>query len=307
MLRQRAHACDMAGFHVDKEAIIPLLQLPALQQLGLWLNVPKAKRWLVKKRAKSLTNLALWESNVVASDVRTFLRFAPNLRCFSYSFLRDYNNFWENERVDFAKVGSALKRVSATLSALTIEIQWISTLAGYKANLSRVRISHLGPTPLGSLQSFGALKYIQLPFEVLVGPAPYRPNILVKILPPSLECLYFKDEMVIWNGVIHLNSHHSLQDIITVLADYLRNRHNHAPALREVDIDLHDGVRYSGSCWFGHKWGIDEEYPPEAMQMRRLAAASRVRLTVVFDYVAEASLQTRTVRFVGQTHPEEEP
>jgi hypothetical protein len=229
-----------------------------------------------------LKTLALWQSDISYEDLNGFLVFAPMLEDFRCGFLRDHGNLQDSDLADFDELCLTLKPVSDTLKSLRFDVRWLSTNTERVGEIRSVNPSDLLATPLRSLHAFSALRRLQVPFEFLTGPAPYIDVKSSKTLPRGLGILILSDPMVMWDGVATRGANRCLQDIVDVLADYLKDRQVHAPYLQYIIFDLSRGIPYDDTCPFSGSWDEEGNYPIEAVNLRAIGLKSRVTLLVYF-------------------------
>jgi hypothetical protein len=114
-LGKDGEALDLAGLHISKWIIVPLLFLPAFDHLGLTLSSPLVESWPAKRPEMPLKTLALWQSDVSYKDLNGLSEFAPMLEDFRCGFLRDHGNLQDSDLVDFDDLCLTLEPVSDTL------------------------------------------------------------------------------------------------------------------------------------------------------------------------------------------------
>ncbi|GIJ90882.1 hypothetical protein Asppvi_009847 [Aspergillus pseudoviridinutans] len=308
---------DILDIQANIDQILPCFFLPSLEELIVTIHEPDLSSWRKlkeelhqKQQSQSLTTLRLYRCDIDPKHVEKLVMLAPRLKVLHCGFLRHISASEYSEETDFAHLCSALLPAVDTLEELTIDMRWTEK----NCDVFSMPLSSAGRVPMGSLQQFHVLKRLDIPTELLLGNlnrSGHSHKRLSDLLPPSLQSLCLVDNTVTWESISDRHSpnstKNSMQASIDALAEYLRDRAQHAPFLRDVVLN------YEGRPWEGHSL-LDPTYigniarPTQPQLLRRIAEASGVAMCVFYTKRIKPGVSTRASIIVyDPENPDAEP
>ncbi|GIC87253.1 F-box protein [Aspergillus udagawae] len=282
---------DVLDLEANIDQIIPCFFLPSMKELvvtvhgpDLCSRPPLKEELHQKQQSQSLTTLRLYRCDIDPKHVEKLVMLAPRLKVLHCGFLRHTSAAEESEKIDFADLCSALLPAADTLEELTIDLRWTEK----NCDVFSLPLSLAGRVPMGSLQEFHVLKRLDIPTELLLGNfdlSRHPRKRLSDLIPPSLQSLCLVDNTVTWESSAARHNPNptkdSMQAIIDALADYLKDRAQHAPFLQDIVL------KFEGRPWEGHSL-LDPTYvgniarPTQPQQLRKMAEASGVAVSVFY-------------------------
>lgn len=285
---ENVQAYDAVDLKTNIDQIAPCFFLPSLNELVFTIHEPDFSPWPLpkslplKQPSQSLRTLRLYQCNINAEHIAKLVMFAPAIRVLQCGLLRDNRAFDELDKIDFADLCSALLPTVDTLEELTIDIQWCEK----NCVIYSMPLSAAGRVPMGSLQHFHSLKRLEIPTALLLGDHPRNSHEpLSTLLPPSLRYLCLTDHTVTWESHSERRNpvppRDSMYSTIDALAKYLTNRTQNAPFLHHIDLK-HEGKHWKGSSLLDPEYVGDVSRPTQAQQLRRIAEANCVAVSVFY-------------------------
>ncbi|KAL4878782.1 hypothetical protein BJY04DRAFT_107511 [Aspergillus karnatakaensis] len=303
---EKGRGFEVRGLQISNDMVRSFFYLPSLQELDLTMYHPAIKDCGISEPSTSLETLRLWRLTILnPEDMDNLLRLAPRLKTLHLGLNKDIDVYSHRDRIKFSDLPLALARVSNTLEDLTID---------FGVDSFGIRSSSLGDVPLGSLRKFECLKRLEIPFEMLVGYAPWKRDALTDVLPRNLETLILQDGSVTWKGWgdppdVEYDEpifDYSLQDMIDTLDEFLQVCSQHTPRLASMILNFANGPLFTHRDLI-NTWDPSRNHP-QVQQLRDMALKTNVALTVLFDEeTASRETETKTLVVYDRTHPESPP